>query len=483
MGNTQSFDMANGKAFFLSTMKERALEFSKGRVAHFLLLISITLLALILRFYKLGEWSFWGDELISVRRVSEMVGLNLIQTPISRILIALSLSLFGTSEWSARLAPAIVGVITVPILYFLVRNIFGHSVGLISSLFLALSSWHLYWSQNVRFYTTILLFYTIALVAFYYGLEKNRPWYLVLSMLFLGLAVRERVFALVFVPIVVGYLVALMVLRFEKPPGLRLGNLLLLIIPSVIVGLFFSWRFIQDPSQWSQTFAWVNNNPLWILSGSVFYLTIPTMVMGAVGGAYLLFKKDRAALLFSIAALVPLFAILALSYIQYTANRYVFISLTSWLVLASVGVRELFTQTRGLSRILAAGTLLILVLEPLSENILYYQYQHGNRDNWKAAFTYIEHNREPDDRVAVFNNMQGAYYLKEKTLNIDQIDFGNLETSSQRIWFVEDMTLGELNPRALQWILDNTVLKANFDVHVRARNFKMRVYLYEPHGP
>lgn len=474
--------MVNTRAITLSTMKERALEFSNSRVAQSLLLIGITLFAMLLRLYKLGEWSFWGDELISVRRATEMVGFNLVLTQISQILIALSLRLFGTSEWSARLAPALIGVITVPVLYFLVRSIYGNSVGLLSSLFLALSSWHLYWSQNARFYTTILLFYTIALVALYHGFEKNRPWYLLLSMLFLGLAVRERMFTLVFVPIVVGYLLAIKFLRFEKPPGLHRNNLLLLIIPGVIVGLLVSWRFIQDPSQWSQTFAWVNNNPLWILSGSVFYLTIPTLAMGTVGGAYLLIKKDRAALLFSIAAVFPLLAILALSFVQYTANRYVFVSLTSWIVLAGVGVRELFAQTRGLSRILAAGTLLILVLEPLSENVLYYQYQHGNRDNWKAAFAYIEHNKEAGDRVAVFSNLHGAYYSKEKTMNINLMDFDSLGVSNQRIWFIEDMNLGEKNPRALQWILNHTELKANFDVHVRARNFKMRVYLYEPPG-
>jgi len=32
------------------------------------------------------------------------------------------------------------------------------------------------------------------------------------------------------------------------------------------------------------------------------------------------------------------------------------------------------------------GRLMILILEPLSEDYLYYSTQNGNRDNWKAAF-------------------------------------------------------------------------------------------------
>ena len=34
----------------------------------------------------------------------------------------------------------------------------------------------------------------------------------------------------------------------------------------------------------------------------------------------------------------------------------------------------------------------------------------------------------------------------------------------------------------LRWIDANAQLMANFDVHVRARIFKMRVYLYDPTG-
>ena len=51
-------------------------------------------------------------------------------------------------------------------------------------------------SQNARFYTLLLLFYSLALLAFLIGLEENPPAYLLFSLGLLGPAARERLLAL-----------------------------------------------------------------------------------------------------------------------------------------------------------------------------------------------------------------------------------------------------------------------------------------------
>jgi hypothetical protein len=124
--------------------------------------------------------------------------------------------------------------------------------------------------------------------------------------------------------------------------------------------------------------------------------------------------------------------------------------------------------------------LLILLLEPLSEDVLYYQYQNGNRDDWKAAFELIKRDKQPGDLVALADNVHGEYYLHEPTENIYRLDLESLAGGNQRVWFIEDINLGDKMPRKLHWIQTNARLVANFDVYVRARNFKMRVYLYDP---
>jgi 4-amino-4-deoxy-L-arabinose transferase-like glycosyltransferase len=167
------------------------------------LLAAITLLALALRFFKLGQWSFWIDEIYTINHAqAHFSSLALILqhipphrnwVPISVISTASALNLAGTSEWSARLASVLIGVVSIPLLYFPIKRLFGVAVGLIAVLLLAVSPWHLYWSQNARFYTALLLFYTLALFAFFYGLERDRLRYILLFMLLSYHLIRYRV--------------------------------------------------------------------------------------------------------------------------------------------------------------------------------------------------------------------------------------------------------------------------------------------------
>ncbi|HJW90473.1 MAG TPA: glycosyltransferase family 39 protein [Anaerolineales bacterium] len=454
--------------------------FNLSRINEFFILGFITLFAVGLRFYKLGEWSFWYDEIFTLRDVQRISELGLLDQQISRALIYLTVHSLGISEWSARLVPALVGALTIPALYFPLRRIFNPNVALLSGLLLAVSPWHLYWSQNARFYTTILLFYTLALLVFYFGIEKDRPWYLFLFLFLVVLAVQERLFALFLLPVAAGYLLLLKILPFDKPPGLRLRNVLILIIPVLAGGLIIGWKFISELSQWMIGFGWVNNNPAWIFSGVVYYVGLPIMVMGTLAGVYLIARKKRIALLLVLSAVIPLVGIMTLSVVQYAANRYAFISLTSWVILAAVAAWELLVNSTVNVRVLAIGALLLLVVEPLSEDILYYRYQNGNRDDWKSALAFIDRVKDPMDKVVVTNTMLAEYYLKKPTIDINAINVEELPNQGERVWFVEDMNLGDKTPKTLRWIKANTTLMANFDVHVRARNFIMRIYLFDP---
>ena len=116
------------------------------------LLFVITLVAAALRFYKLGEWSFWIDELYTINHAMahfstpELILENIPPSrnwvPVSVILAAQTLNAWGINEWSARLASTAIGIASIPILYFPTRKIFGNRSALIAALLLAISPWH-----------------------------------------------------------------------------------------------------------------------------------------------------------------------------------------------------------------------------------------------------------------------------------------------------------------------------------------------------
>lgn len=459
------------------------------------LVASITLLAAALRFYKLGAWSFWIDEMLSVAGVEDGFNFNIIRKSLALTLIELSVSLLGVSEWSARLVPALIGVISAPVLYFPIRAMLGRAVGLLSVLLLAISPWHLYWSQNARFYTLLMLFYALALLLFYLGLEHNRPLYLLGSALFLGLAARESLLALFLVPVLGSYLLLIVALPVEKPVGFsHLRRLSVLLIPAILIAAYFAWPYVTAYRlDWIRGFGRLNNSPAWLAAGVAYYVRLSTISMAAGGAAFLIFRRSggrrqRVGLLLSISAILPLLLLMVLSTFQYTANRYVFFTLPSWLILAAVGGVELFRWTannagKGLDpRWLAVGALLFLLVDPLGEAALYFRYQNGNRDDWRAAFTYVDAQRVPEERVVAPHPELAQYYLGERTDRFAQFDLAQIETGEQTVWFVEDMNVADLYPDAARWLHGEAQLMAVFDVSVQARTFTLRVHRYVPPG-
>lgn len=447
----------------------------------FLFLIGLVAFAAALRLYKIGQWSFWGDEWITVRRASEL-SIGLIDfPPLSQLVTRLTLDALGTGEAAARLPAAVIGVLTIPVLYVVARRMVGPLVALIACLLLAVSHWHLYWSQNARFYTALLLFFTLALFFFYYGLERDRPLYLVVSLAFLALAIKERDVAAFLGPITFIYVLLLVILRFPKPSGLNRRNLLLFFGPGILVALWRAYdMFVLRARVWERAFGFVNNNPVWILAGVVFYVGLPLACFAAAGAFILLRRRDRAGLLLTIAAVLPLLAIMVLALFQYTANRYVFISLTSIAILGGVAARDLLQEMPKAYTVIALGALAVLVLAPMSDNLLYYRYQNGNRDDWKAAFAFIQEHAGENDRIVTPQPELADYYLQ--TLATSSLHWGDVDDmlgDEERVWFVLDLTTPSKEPAKHRWIVNNAQHVAAFDVTVAGRTFPMRIYLYE----
>ncbi len=432
----------------------------------------IVVAAALLRFFRLGEWSFWGDEIFSLGGRSDgFVESTTVQ------LIHLTTSILGTSEWTARLVPALIGTLSISILYFPVKRMLGAGVGLLAAVLLAISPWHLYWSQNARFYVLLLLFHTLALLTFYLGLEEDKPALVLGSLVFFGLAAKERLLAFFFLPIAVLYVICLYLFRFEKPAGLSWKNLAIFFAPLGIVGLVFAFPYLGNIRGWYESFSRVNNNPFWLMGGTFFYIGLPTVLLAASGGIHFLMKRSRPALYLVLGAAVPLIGIAGLSFFHYTANRYIFVSLTSWLILASMAASELFACLRDNPRTLAAGVIAVLIGSALSENVLYFQYQHGNRDRWREALQIVQEEKSADDLVVVANTGVGNYYLGKEVVGFRQFSRLGLD-QYRRVWLVEDMTVKQLFPEEHAWLEENTQLVANLDNHFSARVFTMRVYVY-----
>jgi mannosyltransferase len=445
---------------------------------------TITLLGAALRLYNLGKWSFWIDEYYTVRDTATP-GAH-IPPRITNYLIKWMFDLFSVSEWSARLVPCIIGIASIPILYLVTRRMFNSATATLAALLLAVAPWHIYWSQNARFYALLMLFYTLGVTLFYEGVEKDNRGLLGLSAVFLVLAVWEHATAVLAVVIVVGYLILIVVLCAPRPSGLRIRNILVFLGVSVVLAIplaIFTLPSVLAQSQATQI-ATPNNNPLWILMGVAFYIRLPVLCVGIFGGLYLLINRQQKGALLGLWITIPLLVLLVLTFFTYTANRYVFVTLPAWIILASFGTVELFTQTKeALLRVLILGLPLLLFADSLGEDVLYHRYQNGNRADWKGAFQFIKARQQPGDLIITTKPEIGQFYLQEPVLGFYQLESLASNGPDQRIWFVEDMNINQVRESDLIWVSEHAQQVITLDNVVGGRNFRMRVFLHDPQFP
>ena len=177
-----------------------------GNNRFYLFLIFIFILSFLLRFYKLGQipFGFSQDE--------SAIGYNaysILQTgkdeygkflpvyfksfgdyklPVYFYLTALSVKIFNLNEFSVRFSSALLGSVSVVILYFLVKDISGNKkMAGLSSFLLAINPWHLHFSR-AAFEVNIALFFALFGVWMFVKFEKTKPIYLFISVLSFALS-------------------------------------------------------------------------------------------------------------------------------------------------------------------------------------------------------------------------------------------------------------------------------------------------------
>ena len=154
--------------------------------------------------------------------------------PVLIYLNSISTGIFGLSEFAVRFPNAILATLSILGVYLLVGRVSSDKkLALLSSLFLAISPWHIFYSRINVFPTTPIFFVVLATYFFLVGLEKIRFFYL--AIIFFVLAIFSYFSAYVFVPL---FALTLVFIFRKKLNAVRLVSLLLPIFLSAFLILF-----------------------------------------------------------------------------------------------------------------------------------------------------------------------------------------------------------------------------------------------------
>jgi 4-amino-4-deoxy-L-arabinose transferase-like glycosyltransferase len=156
-------------------------------------LLGITALGALLRLAGLGS-ELWIDEIGTVFDVRSHTLTQLVTSfssanrhLLNSLAIAAATAVAGDADWVVRLPAALCGIASVPASYLLSRSALGSRESLLVALLLATSYHHIFFSQNARGYTGLLLGSMLATACLVRGLaggERRWWWGYLGSMLF-----------------------------------------------------------------------------------------------------------------------------------------------------------------------------------------------------------------------------------------------------------------------------------------------------------
>jgi len=185
---------------------------------HYFILISILLIAFVLRFYKLEEIPpslNWDEVSIGYNAYSilktgkdewgklfpvHFKAYGEYKLPAQVYFSIPAISIFGLNEFGVRITPVVYGTLTILIIFFLGRTLFQSSlVGLTAAFLLAISPWHIqltrgsFESSFATFWVTLAIWFLIK------GFEQKK--YLLISMIPFALSIFTYNSARIFTPL------------------------------------------------------------------------------------------------------------------------------------------------------------------------------------------------------------------------------------------------------------------------------------------
>ena len=147
----------------------------------FWLMLFVLILGTVLRLVFINKpEGLWNDEYVSWSIAVIPFGKNFIDAvlaqchmPFYYLYLKFFIHFFGNSDFMLRLTSVIPGVLSILAMYFVGKEFKDERLGLLCASMTALSSFLIYFSQEVRFYGLLFLFAALALL-FALRLGKNQ---------------------------------------------------------------------------------------------------------------------------------------------------------------------------------------------------------------------------------------------------------------------------------------------------------------------
>ena len=145
----------------------------------FYLLLLLTVVALWPRLHGIERLSLWFDEGLTTWKIHRPLGeiflLSRSDTvpPLYYYLLKSWTIALSESDFTLRLLSALIGIVSIPLVYLMGRSLLDEKTGLGAAFLLTFSTYHIQYCQEARSYTLLFLFF--GLTVYFLSLIQDSP--------------------------------------------------------------------------------------------------------------------------------------------------------------------------------------------------------------------------------------------------------------------------------------------------------------------
>jgi 4-amino-4-deoxy-L-arabinose transferase-like glycosyltransferase len=402
-------------------------------------LVALLLLAALLRFFGLGMRSLWFDEALSgligrLSKVQVLANAASSSHPPAYYYMLHMWQPLGASEFALRVPSAWCSLAAVAVVARLGGELFDRRVARVAALGMAIAPFQIYYAQEARMYGLAVLISAGVLWAFWRALRESGWWgwgaytvlfalgmhvhyfvTLVAAMLHLGLLLDWRRAKRVIAPLLVADLLAVaafvpQLAQFRAEAGEFLGEARWRVLPSVL-----------EPARTPYYLLFGHVMPLWVVPVGLF------LVLGllAIGGQWLVKRRDRTGATLMMVVVGPPLVGLALSYlvVPVYVHRSFAVATPALMVLLARAV--FIVPGRSPTFFLWLGLVFLMAWGALR----YTGWDDPAKPPVREAVDWVQSQRQTDDTVL---HLQDASYVP--ALYYAPGAAGDLVDAGQRLW-------------------------------------------------
>jgi len=441
------------------------------------ILILLTIVGGFLRFYNLGFNSLWLDEgttyivsLHSYAGIWQDVTTWDFSPPLFYWIEHVML-MFGKTEEILRFVPAVLGVLTIPLIYFVGKEFLDRNVGIIAAIAATFSPFLIFYSQEARAYSMTVFFIAFAMIFYLKALKNNDIKNWALFGLLSAFAFWSHYYVFVLIAALVIYAIGIQMMDIRKnikKLGLVLLSVLvfsLVCLPIIIVTIQrFFIRTAEAPKFGAQGFDIIYSTLLQI-SGSGEILLFLYVFLFIAGLVHLSLSNKKQALFLISLLFLTFFISYILSYKLPMNPRYlIFLSIPIYIGIgAAYGVFYRLWNNPGIVYVMMA--ILVLVNVPTLLNY----YSGYSKDDWRGFSGQLQDITKDGDTIVLvpgYMNQPLDYYYSnttDRTLeygadSVSQLENLKMDRGNHTVFYIVTWDILAVNPNGdeIRWLNNQT---------------------------